>query len=118
MSRTPHERVRLTGSSPEETFRPQLVERCKVRFQPFDAVRMIEDIAGYQEVFKFETRKAEQLTCLIVGKGAGTVTLNGEGLERLTAWIGMPGNVFREFDRDPRYTILGYQTQRHSSISP
>jgi hypothetical protein len=43
------------------------------------------------------------LTRLEVGKGAGTVTLNGKSFERLATRIGMPGDVFRKLDRDLHY---------------
>ena len=61
---------------------------------------MIEDVAGNQEIFELETRESQQLTCLVVGKGAGPVTLNREGLKRLATGIGMPGDVFRKLDRN------------------
>src|SRR5262249_41378967 len=61
-------------------------------------IRTVVDLAILQEAIELEPRQPEQLAGLIVRELPGSVALNHERFQRLSAGIGVSGNVVRKVD--------------------
>ena len=62
--------------------------------------RVFVDLAPLEEAIKLESPHPKQLAGLIVRERPRAVAFNGERFERLSAWIGVSGDIVRKVDRD------------------
>src|SRR5437867_8962889 len=80
--------------------RLEITKRLEVLLEFLEVVRVIIDVASLQERIEFEARELQQLARFVVRQSAGTVALDGERLERLSARIRSMRNIIRQFDRN------------------